>query len=214
LLGLAAPILLALNAAGCARQLTIEVDDYINTAVHWNRDKSERTGEPLEVAIVCVTKDDLKNEANGRLDPESGITSDVWFTDRPIPGDKQDMEGRGSRFWLPKTKVFTLTDDRNCFGTWKGERLQGAVHAKRKEFKKTFDFDGDYHDDKSVIYVFAKFIGPNGELLKVAPAKFHPPGAYTSALVVRIGVDENRQNYGQYIEIDAKRCPRKMHGKE
>ena len=50
-----------------------------------------------------------------------------------------------------------------------------------------------------------------GEVLPVPPAKFDPPGAYTHELSVKIGVNESRGNYGQYIENTTER---KLHGRE
>ena len=66
--------------------------DYINTAMHVARPKEHRTGQPLEVAIVCVTPSDLEHDANERLDPDGDITADVWFQDMPQQDDKLTAE--------------------------------------------------------------------------------------------------------------------------
>lgn len=194
---------------GCARVLTITQDDYINTAMHVNRPLAARTGEPLEIDIVCVTPTDLKHEANAGMAPDANITSAIWFRDRPIPGDKKDMEDRGGRFWLPKSQISLLTFDKKCYGTLIGDPLCGAATDKKREAVKTFSHAGALHDKDSVIYVFGKFIDKNGGVLPVPPAKFHPPGAYTEKLCIKIGVDESRANYGQYIDNTTER---KLHG--
>ncbi len=196
---------------GCSRKLTITQEDYINTAMFAGRSGTTQRGEPLELNIVCVYPGDLKEEANDRLDPESEITSDVWYEDRPVPGDKEDTEDRETRFWLPKKQIFLLTDDKKFFGTRIGGRLRGALIDKKKDIRKEFKFDAGLHDKKSVIYVFPKFIGPDGRVLPIRPAKLHPPGAYTDDLHVKIGVDAGREYYGQYIKNET---PRKLHGRE
>ena len=57
-----------------------------------------------------------------------------------------------------------------------------------------------------------RLMGPGGKVLPVRPVKFHPPGAYTEKLGVKIGVRENAEHYGQYVEIH--NTPRKLHGAE
>jgi hypothetical protein len=186
-------------SSGCARVLTITQDRLINTA------GTGRT-EPLELNIVCVAPNDLKLETNKRLAPDSGITSDVWFKDRPIHGDTAEMgEGsRGSRFWLPSSQVACLTFDKSAYGTRIGDSLRGTAIDGAAPLRKSFRFPGFFQvsfDPQAVIYIFGKFTGPRGELLAVPPAKFHPPGAYTRDLKVHVGVREGGPNYGQYIEI-------------
>lgn len=196
---------------GCARVLTTTQDDYINTAMHADRQRSSRTGEPLEITIVSVYPGDLKLDANDRLDPGREITCDVWYQDRPQPGDKVDMEEPHGRFRIPKNQVFIRTDDAQYYGKRVGGRLHGALIDKQKTVKTSFNFAGPLHNDKSVIYVFPKFIDRRGQVLPVPPAKFHPPGAYTHELAVKIGVDETRGHHGQYIDNITER---KMHGRE
>lgn len=211
LLALVAVGLAAAATSGCARVLTITQDDFINTAMHAGRPKASRTGEPLELSIVCVGGHDLKNEANDRLAPDADITCDVWYQNRPIPGDKVDSEESHPRFRLPKNQIFLMTDDKNCYGTGAGNRLHGAVIDKKQKVTTRFSFPAGLHDDDSVIYVFPKFIDGNGQVLPIRPAVFHPPGAYTHELFVKIGVDESRAHYGQYIE---NLTERKLHGRE
>ncbi len=197
---------------GCQRHLTITQDTYINTAMHVNRPKDKQTGEPLEVHIVSVYPDDLKNTANSRLAPGNAITSDVWFQDCPQPGDRWDMPGVAgtSRFQLPPDQIFLLTDDRSYYGSYSGPTLHGAAVDGTSPIKRKFKFGGPLHNKNSVIYVFPKFIGADGRVLPVPPAKFDPPGAYSSDLSVHIGVDESRPHYGQYIKIGT---DRRLHGK-
>ena len=203
------PVLLFVAAAGpgCAREMTIIQADYINTGMY----KQAHRGEPLELNIVSVYPRDLKNDANERLRPGSGITSKEWFADRPQPGDTKDMEDRDGRFWLKNNQVFLLTDSRKIYGKRVHPALRGAVRDKKKEVVVEFEFAGDLHHDESVIYVFAKFTDPNGDVLPVRPAVLHPPGAYTHELTVEVGVDDSRDNYGQYI---INKTPRKLHGRE
>ena len=199
------------GANGCARELTIIQEGYVNNAMHINRPEGSRTGDPLELTIVCVHPKDLDHEANDRLAPGAGITSDVWYRDRPLPGDRKDTPDRGTRFWLPKSQVFVMTYDNTYYGKRIGEPLRGAATDKTDKVKKSFGFGPGLHDEKSVIYVFPKFIDRKGNVLPVPPAKFHPPGAYTEKLSVKIGVDDSRPQYGQYIDNTT---PRKMHGSE
>lgn len=201
----------ALWGASCSRELTITQADHINTAMY----RGGSRGEPLEVNVVCVTKKDLDRPENQRLSPGSGITSDEWYARRPIPGDKPDQESRGDRFWLPSNQILLLTDDKESYGATKGVRLRGAQVDKKDHVTLKFSFPGGLHDDESVIYVFPKFIGPDGKVLGVRPAKFHPPGAYKEDLFVEIGVDANRtfENYGQTLQINDVKSPRKLHGR-
>jgi len=214
------------TVTGCGKRvLTIEQDGYVNTAVHLRRDPGKRTGDPLEVNIVCVYPGDLKgdlDEINDALSPDSDITSDVWYKNRPQPGDgkpKKDegIKEREGRFWLPKKQVFLMTDESNqkeYYGTRVGPHLRGVRNDGKKEIKVEFPFDSLFADD-AVIYIFPKFIGPppNAEVLPVEPVKFNPPGAYRANLFIKIGVHTAKythedENYGQYIEIDDERCPR------
>ena len=116
---------------------------------------------------------------------------------------------------MPADQIFLLTDRKENYGTTQGVRLRGTQVDKKKEVDVRFRFKGDLHDDDSVIYVFPKFVGPDGKVLPVRPAKFHPPGAYREQLVIEVGVDEDRfpEYYGQFIRIDEARCPRKLHGR-
>lgn len=197
-----------LTAPGCGRVLTITQEDYINTAMHWGRPKEQRTGEPLEVNIVCVTAGDLKKDGNGLLSPDAGITSKIWYENRPDKSHKDDEGYSGLQ--LPRGQIFLLTDDKGCYGKRVGGRLRGAVVDNRDKVVMRFNFPGGLHSRKSVIYVFPKFIDADGRVLPVEPAKFYPPGAYTRELSCKIGVDEDREYYGQYIRITTQR---KLHGR-
>ncbi len=222
LLGWLAAGLAGTASTGCGRVLTIEKDDYINNAMHKDRPVDSRRGDPMEVTIVCVTPKDLTKElqVNDALSPkaETAITADVWYDRRPKFEDQgkkvEDCEGR---FRLPKDQVFVLTDESNAkayFGKKVGGLLRGAKIDGKKSMTVSFPFSGPLHDDRSVIYVFPKFISPEGKVLPVKPAKFDPPGAYTHKLFIKIGVDQGKfgdksQHYGQYIE---NKTERKLHG--
>ncbi|MHC4092857.1 MAG: hypothetical protein ACYSUQ_03050 [Planctomycetota bacterium] len=191
--------------------MTITQDDYINTAMHVGRPEASQTGQPLELNIVCLSPNDLKNEANDRLAPDADITSDIWYQNRPLPGDKVDSEEGHARFRLAKDHVCLLTDAKEHYGKRIGGCLQGAVIDKKKKISVRFPPPGGLHDDDAVIYVFPKFIDSKGQVLPVRPARFHPPGAYTEKLYIEIGVDKNRAHYGQYIDNVTER---KLHGRE
>ncbi len=201
---------LVVAGTGCGRTMTITQADYINTGMQIARAKDQRTGQPLEVNIVSVYPHDLNNELNSLLSPDQDITADLWYLNRPQYGDKVEDDDQ-THIRLPKNQVFLLTDDKQYYGTRIGSRLRGAVTDKRKKIAAKFEFAGSLHDKRSVIYVFPKFIGPKGEVLPVPPVKLHPPGAFTHELFVEIGVEEGRENYGQYID---NKTERKMHGKD
>ena len=186
-------------SVGCNRELTIIQHDRINNGMHINRPENQRTGEPLEVNIVCVKASDLDEEGNSLLDPDSGITCDLWYRDRPAPGAKIDDEDY-SGFKIPKSQVFVLTDEKDRYGSRQGAALRGAVADNRSKVEVSFDFGGELHAKKSVIYVFPKFMGPDGTVLPVTPAKFSPPGDFVEELTVEIGVDNSRPHYGQFVE--------------
>lgn len=200
-------------ASGCSRSLTITQDQYVNTAMHVDRRAEDRTGEPLELNVVLVYPKDLKNERNDRLKPTSGITSAEWFKRRPVPGDKVDMEASNERFRLSPDQILLLTNDGETYGRRIGSCLRGARLDGKSITKKEIHFSSlAWHDDNAVIYVFARFVDKQGQVLDASPAKFHPPGAYSEQLAVKIGTRENAGNHGQYIEIDSQLSPRKMHG--
>ena len=201
--------LTGLAATGCSRDLMITQDDYVNTATHIiaGRPPEAQTGLPLEVNIVCVYESDL-DEGNERLRPDSNINSQIWFTNRPVPGDTEDKTEGHDRLWLPRDQILLFTNDREYHGKRLGPALRGAKEDG-KEIKKSFDYSVfALHDNNAVIYVFAKFTDDKGKVLEVPSATFHPPGAYKRDLLVHIGVDPKRPHYGQYIE---NRTERKMH---
>ena len=201
--------ILLLTATGCGRNMSISQDGFVNNAMYHNRTEPSE-GDPLEVTIVCVQPKDLDNTYNYLLSPDQGITCADWYQLRPELSDTVESEGH-ERFRLPKDQIFVFTDDPKVYGIKVGDRLRGSkIQSSPISFE--FSCGGMGHDKKSVIYVFPKFIGPNQEVLQVEPARFHPPGAYSSDLTVHIGVDENRNDYyGQYVEV---RSERKMHKNE
>ncbi len=183
---------------GCSsRTLTITQTDRVNNAMHHNRHPDQRTGDPLEVTIVSVNSDDLEREGNGGLKPGSGITCKGWYDNRPVRGSSE------GRFDLPPEQIFLLTNANEVYGTKLGPALNGAIKDGRTDVMiKGIPIPSwmKLHSRDSVIYVFPKFIGPNGTVLPVGAAEFSPPGAYSNQLHVKIGVDEGREHYGQYIE--------------
>ena len=187
-----------LASTGCAsRTVVITQEDRINNAMHQYRPPEQRTGDPLEVTIVCVYPDDLERDENGGLKPGSGITSKDWYEHQPARG------GDAGRFALPTDQVYVLTNAAQVYGKRKGPALNGALKDGRAEVHVAgIRFPGmKLRNRNSAIYVFPKFIGADGGVLPVRAAEFSPPGAYGSKLEVRIGVDESRGHSGQYIEV-------------
>jgi len=201
---LAGSVLLATLGGGCGRSLTIHQDPYINTAAQANRPADRRTGEPLELAIVVVYPDDVKKAGNEALRADSKITAKDWYERRPQLGGAQT----GQRFDLPKEQVYVLTNDDAVFGRHIGSALRGATLDGANPIRKSniaLKWDR-VHDSHTVIYVFPKFIGRDGSVLPVAPARFCPPGAYKADLNVKIGVRADRPlDDAQYIEVIAPR---------
>jgi hypothetical protein len=208
---LAGGALMMIALTGCARSLTIHQDKYINTAPHANRPPDQRTGDPLELNIVVVYPQDLKKPENELLKPDSKITSRDWYAHRPEPGNET---GTG-RFALPKDQIFLLTKDDKYYGRKLDNALRGAaVTGDKPIVERGIALNWDHvHDAQTVIYIFPKFIGKDGSVLPIAPAKYDPPGAYAGDLEVRIGVhaDSKVLDEAQYIE---NMTPRKLHGAE
>ena len=148
-------VLAIVASTGCvARTLTITQTDYINTGM--GRDKD--TGEPLEVAIVCVYPKDLKNPVNDKLRPGVGITARDWFEGEP------GSSGGGQPFSISAEQIYWLTDREDASGRTKHGRLHGAVIDGKKPVKITgirFKW-WKLNSNNSVIYVFPKFFGPDG----------------------------------------------------
>jgi len=188
------------GSVGCSRVLTIEQDPYINTAMHRGRPADRRTGQPLEMYVVCVTPEDLEKPANQKLDPTFDITSDVWYQLRAT------RAGEPGRFDVPENQIFVLTDSAHVYGKKVGSRLKGAVADGKSEVVVSgISFDGPLYNAKSVIYAFPKFVDSSGRVLRVKPAKWHPPGAFTRNLYSKIGVRDPGGAAEQYIENTTKR---------
>lgn len=211
---LAGLTLAALMAGGCGgdRKITFVQDDYINTGVHCDRARAEeRTGEPLDVSIVCVTPADMKKQVDGvnvnhNLRAASGLTSADWYERCPISGRPEESK---SRFAISPEQIYVLTNDTNqarLFGTRVGPALNGAkIDGQAKTIETPIVFKGSQSSDDSIIYVFAKFKDRNGRVLPAPPVKFQPPSRYKGDLRVRIGVRKGEECsgplLGQYIEI-------------
>lgn len=194
-----------LGATGCtSRTIVITQDDRINTGVHIGRPVEQRTGDPLEVTVVCVYPEDLERDENAGLKPGVGITCKDWYDNRPVRSG-----GEGANFRLPPEQIYLRTNAAEVYGIRKGPALNGAIEDGRAQIEiRGIKFrPTKLYSRKSVVYVFPKFIGPppDYEVLPVRAAEFNPPGAYTSKLGVKIGVDEARDNHGQYIDKTSKR---------
>ncbi len=177
-------LMTAAASTGCGgRTLLISKDPIINTAnpLDYNKPAAERRGETLEVTIVCLTADEFtKGGPYQKLAPGTlSMTSKDFYTDEFAN--------------VARTKLTVV----------------GAKQDGREMVKQSFDFPSKKLFDKgSVIYVFAKFKGPQQEILPVPPVVFHRPGDYTSTLRVHIGARDNVQEgdtHGQFIEMASKR---------
>lgn len=198
-------ICLLLPFTGCGRQMTITQDPHINTAMHINRPPAQRTGEPLEVNIVCVYPSDLEKPENAQLSPDLGITSDVWYARRPTMGGTEP-----GKFDLPPEQLYLFTDASDYYGKKVGPRLKGAVEDGKAEIKVKggikfrtvggWGAKGGLHSKKSVIYVFPRFVDARGQVLPEKPARWNPPGAYPRHLTCKIGVRDPDGRAEQYIE--------------
>lgn len=190
---------------GCARVLTVTQADYINTAMHKNRKPADRTGQPLELNIVCVYPKDLEDDKpqNAPLAPDSNITSDIWYKFRPEPG----RSSGGEVFDLPSNQIYLLSDDAAVYGKVVGPRLGGASEdGKRVVRIGDIVFKGLF-DKRSIIYVFPKFIGADLKVLRSSPVRFHPPGHYRHDLFIEVGVRDPNGRAEQFI---ANKTERKM----
>ena len=177
-------LMTAAASTGCGgRTLLITKDPIINTAnpLDYNKPAAERRGETLEVTIVCLTADELaKGGPYQKLAPATfSMTSKDFYTDEFAN--------------VARTKLTVV----------------GAKQDGKETVKQSFDFPAKKLFDKgSVIYVFAKFKGPQQEVLPVPPVVFHSPGDFTSTLRVHIGARDNVQEgdtHGQFIEMVSKR---------
>lgn len=199
----------ALTAAGCGRALTIHQDRFVNTGAQGNRPPEKRTGEPLELTIVCVYPPDVEKPGNELLKPDSKITVKDWYDRRPTTSAAEP-----GKFNLSQNQIFLLTNDTTYFGRKIGNAIRGAALDGDAPIKKgPFEYKwGDLHDQRGTIYVFPKFIGKDGGVLPLPPARLHPPGAYPQDTEVKIGVEEGKPvEAAQYIRVLTER---KTHGKE
>ncbi len=200
---LAGLCLAAMLAGGCsARHLTIVQDDYVNTGMQVMRPEKDRTGEPLEVDIVCVYPEDLKY--NDGLRPDS-ITSREWFEMRPQGDYKNSKDAADKRFRLPKDRILVLCREGDAgYGRRIGPCLRGGKLDKRQVVYNVGFASAKLFDADSVIYVFGRFTDDKGNVLPVPPAVFSPPGKYRADISVRVGVRPEQvkvseRTRGQYI---------------
>ena len=189
---------------GCAtkKSLTITRDPYINNGMHVDRQMGDRTGEPLEVAVVMVYPNDLKNDANMRLRPDSGMNVAEWFEKRPQPGDDPAATGGNPRFRLKQSQIYLFTNDTQYYGTRIGPAINGSATDKGDPKVRELDFKEGMNDPNAAIYVFARFNSPGtNATLPAPPVVFRKPGSYPKDLTVHVGVDWNRTaTNGQYLE--------------
>ena len=185
--------------SGCSRSLTIYQAPYINTAAQANRPPEKRTGEPLELAIVCVYPQDLEKAENELLRPGSRVTCRDWYERRPQLGVETQ-----TGFSLPQEQIYTMTVADDVYGRKIGSVLRGAkLDGDRPITKDKLEFKwGDLGNRDAAIYVFPKFIARDGSVLPVAPAMFNPPGKYKSKMAIEIGVAADRPlDEAQYVRV-------------
>jgi hypothetical protein len=173
---------LAAVSTGCSRQLVIRQDPIINTAMMLERDFEKIDGRPLEVDVVMLYPKDFEDVNNSELLPSANLTADVWF----------ELKGT-SEIAVRGDQIIRFSDVKTAYGT-RGRPLLNGSRVDRAEETKPLkiDFKGPINDKDSVIYVIPKFIGPNGGVLPVPAAMFHPPGAYSDTLQVHIGWDSSQ----------------------
>jgi hypothetical protein len=194
------------GSVGCvSRTLIIGQDDHVNTDMHKHRPCDRRTGEPVEITIVCVYGKDLDADGspNDELGPKSNVTARDWYERRPQPGDRVDDETGHNRFRLDKDQIYLLTNapPEKIYGKIIGAALRGGLIDGPKVSRKGVKFDSmALHDGNASIFVFPKFIDRDGSVLSVSPARFNPPGDYDDELYIKIGVnDACSENPQQYI---------------
>ena len=149
-------------SVGCsARTLTIVQTDRVNTAMQDYLPWAERTGQPLEVAIVCVHSEDLENAENEPLRPRTNVTCKTWYERQPEGGG-----GAKTQFKLRKDQIYLLTNDPDPYGTHAGPALNGAIKDGRSVIPVSgIRFPGGKLFGRgSVIYVFAKFVNRKGDV--------------------------------------------------
>jgi hypothetical protein len=192
---------------GCERRLTIRQDGYINNAMQPNRPPARRTGEPLELTVVCALPADLKDPANADLKPGSPINSRMWYARRPgAQTAPKPGEPVAAPFKIPADQIFIL-DEANPDASLRP--LHGrTIEGQDRELKVTdkmlkFEIPAlDLFSKNCIVYVFGKFADENGDILPVAPAVFSPPGDYTSELFIKVGSSGkwDSPDRGQYIK--------------
>lgn len=185
---------------GCAsRSLTVRQQDYINTAMHRDRDQEKRTGEPLRVDVVCVYPSDLQKGGNQLLNPESKVTSDYWF----------DNGAGNGKISIPADQIYVLSDNTNEYGIWKHPSLRGAKQDGKNEVtikglkfkeKRGWKEGGSLLAKEAVIYVFPKFTNKEGRVMDIAPAKFYPPSRYSKNMIVEIGVEDQATPFIRIVQ--------------
>lgn len=193
---------------GCERRMTIRQDNYINNAMQPNRPPARRTGEPLELTVVCVLPADLKDPANADLKPGSPIDSRMWYGRRP-GGAVAPRPGEpvAAPFKIPAGQIFVL-DENNPDASLRplhGKAIEGSDRQLKVDTDKILKFSvpaGALFSKDCAIYVFGKFADENGDILPVAPAVFSPPGDYTSELFIKVGTTGkwDSPDRGQYIK--------------
>lgn len=195
--GVLAGVCLSL-AAGCEKQsMTFSVDKYINTAMQIQQNKAAeaRTGEPLDVDIVCVFPKDLSNDSNSLLRPGSGITCDQWYDRRP-----KSPQAEGKNFVLPATHIYSLARDNTIYGTWKRGPVQGhGVPNYPEQFTiNDLDFPIGWFSS-GVVYVFPRFTNDQGGVLQIPPAVFNPPKNQTKVAIRWDSKNQSAPTYGQIV---------------
>lgn len=195
-LGTSAVGMLLIGVAGCGDiTLSITQHKFINNAAYPHRPVDERTGDPLEVNIVCVLPDDLEKPENNRLKPGSGITSREWYDQRPTHGGQE-----AQKFSLPSEQIYVLSNTQGVYGVPKGQALQGAAEEKPERIVAGIKFPKKFGHRNSVIYVFPRFIGPDYEIIPTPPVAFNPPSKYGRSLAVEIGLQSGGSFHGQFIK--------------
>lgn len=137
----------------------------------------------LEVAVVTVTKADLKKPGNEVLDPSSPrIDSSQWF---------QAASGGGSMYQIPPGQVHYLSDEDRTNGTKLGRWL-----VWRPNEENAYEYTIPLPDNTRGILVFARFLDSQNNIRRTPPLalKVKNSGATAKGKVegpfrVRVGRD-------------------------
>lgn len=162
---------LGVSGAGCSYTIHFKPAEVINSGI------DSTNGHPLEVDILCLTSEDLRNY------PElHALSSAEWFKDK-------HSKYRG--IW---DRVYSLTDEKLARGQgiWKGKALRGSKHEPTPpavEVKHTQPFNR-----KAAFLIFARFLVKDANDDVVVddrrPLELAPPYKYRPRFGIEVIADD------------------------